>query len=141
MSKFIVLNFIIIKVLLLIIDIPMITIINKKMYMDAFYKINNGNISTGLSGKISAIICYLLLSFGIYYFIVSPEINNSKNYNKIFIKGLLLGLLVYGVYNTTNKSTINKYSTLVTFIDTMWGGLLIGTVSVLSLFIINKISS
>ena len=141
MSKFIVLNFIIIKVLLLIIDIPMITIINKKMYMDAFYKINNGNISTGLSGIISAIICYLLLSFGIYYFIVSPEIHNSKNYNKIFIKGLLLGLLVYGVYNTTNKSTINKYSTFVTFIDTMWGGLLIGTVSVLSLFIINKISS
>ncbi len=115
--------------------------INKKMYSDAFLKINNGNISTGSSGIISAIICYLLLTFGIYYFIVSPEINNITSYNKTFIKGLLLGLLVYGVYNTTNKSTINKYSMLVTFIDTMWGSILIGSISVLSLFIINKISS
>ena len=119
----------------------MITLINKKMYQDAFYKINNKNISTGTDGIIAGIICYLLLAFGVYYFIVSPEINNFTGYDKVFIKGLLLGLLVYGVYNTTNKSTINKYSTLVTFIDTMWGGLLIGTVSVLSLFIINKISS
>ncbi len=136
----IVLNFIVILVLLLIIDIPMITIINKKMYSDAFFKINNGNISTGSIGIISAIICYLLLTFGIYYFIVSPEINNITSYNKTFIKGLLLGLLVYGVYNTTNKSTINKYSTLVTIIDTIWGSILIGSISVLSLFIINKFS-
>ena len=136
----IVLNFIVILVLLLIIDIPMITIINKKMYSDAFLKINNGNISTGSSGIISAIICYLLLTFGIYYFIVGPEIHNFTSYNKIFIKGLLLGLLVYGIYNTTNKSTINKYSTLVTIIDTIWGSILFGIVSVLSLFIINKFS-
>ncbi len=73
------------------------------MYSDAFLKINNGNISTGSSGIISAIICYLLLTFGIYYFIVSPEINNITSYNKTFIKAFLLGLVVYGVYNTTMR--------------------------------------
>ncbi len=117
----------------------MITIINNKMYQDAFYKINNKNISTGNIGIITGIICYLLLTFGIYYFIVSPEINNNTRYDKVFIKGLLLGLVVYGIYNTTNKATINNYSTLVTIVDTMWGTLLMGIISILSFYIIKKI--
>jgi uncharacterized membrane protein len=132
-------NFIIIFILLTLIDIPMITIINNKMYQDAFYKINNKNISTGNIGIITGIICYLLLTFGIYYFIVSPEINNNTRYDKVFIKGLLLGLVVYGIYNTTNKATINNYSTLVTIVDTMWGTLLMGIISILSFYIIKKI--
>lgn len=127
--------------MLILIDIPMITLINKKMYQDAFYKINNMNISTGTIGIIAGIMCYLLIAFGIYYFIVSPEINNFTNYGKVFIKGLLLGLVVYGVYNTTNKTTINNYSTLVTFVDTTWGSILMGSISISSLFIIKKFFS
>ena len=120
----------------------MITIINKKMYQDAFFKINKTGISTGYLGIITGIICYLLLAFGIYYFIVSPEINNNTmiqvSYN-VFIKGFLLGLVVYGVYNTTNKATINNYSTLVTIADTMWGSILMGSISIFTLFIIKKL--
>ena len=84
----IVLNFIIVFIMLILIDIPMITFINKKMYQDAFYKINNNmNISTGTSGIIAGIICYLLLAFGVYYFIISPEINNFTQMTNQWIFG------------------------------------------------------
>ena len=118
----------------------MITIINKKMYKDAFLKINNKEISTGETGIIAAIICYLLLSFAIYYFVVNPGINNNTPYNILFINGLLLGLVIYGIYNTTNKSTINNYSTYVTYIDTLWGSILMGTISVFSVLLIKKLN-
>ena len=130
------LHFIIILVLLLIIDIPMITIVNKRMYHDAFKKINNNEINTGQDGIIAAIICYLLLSFSIYHFVVSPAIQNNTPNNILVKNGLLLGLFIYGVYNTTNKATINNYSTFVTIADTLWGTLLMGIISALSVSII-----
>jgi len=131
---------IIILALFVIIDIPMITVINKSMYMDAFEKVNNGGINTGVDGTIAAILCYLLLTFAIYFFIVQPSLDSNKDFKtdfvNIFIKGFLLGLVIYGVYNTTNKATINNYSTKVTIVDTMWGSVLLGGVSVLSLYLI-----
>ena len=121
-------------ILFLLIDIPMITIINKKMYMDSFYKINNNIINTGKQGIVGAILAYILLAFAVYYFIIRD--NKLVNISDIFIRGCILGLVIYGVYNTTNLATINNYSIKVSIVDTIWGSLLMGLISILLVYII-----
>ena len=133
-------NFIVILVLFLLIDIPMITLINKKMYMDSFDKINGAEMNTGKQGIMGAISAYLLLALAIYYFILEDTKIDTKSYRDVFIKGFILGLVIYGVYNTTNLATINNYSIKVSIVDTIWGSFLTGLISILSLYIIKRIN-
>ena len=65
---------------------------------------------------LGAILCYVLLSFGLYYFIVNP--------NKSIKDAFLLGIVIYGVYETTNYTLFKNWSMKTVFIDTLWGGLL-----------------
>ncbi len=61
-------------------------------------------------------ICYILLIFGINYFIIKPH----KSVSDAF----LLGIIIYGVYETTNYALLQNWSILTVIIDTLWGGLL-----------------
>jgi uncharacterized membrane protein len=65
---------------------------------------------------LGAALCYLFLIVGINYFIIKP----CKSVNEAF----LLGIVIYGVYETTNYALFNKWSILTVFMDTLWGGLL-----------------
>jgi uncharacterized membrane protein len=71
---------------------------------------------------------------------VKPNIN-SDNYIKIFKQGSLLGLIIYGIYNGTNISTINKWGLKESLIDTLWGTILSGLLSILSIYIIKKVKN
>ena len=106
---------VIILVIFLVIDIPMITYINSTMYQIQFNRINNSPMNVNLRTYISAGICYLFLVFGIYYFAVKQ--NSVSN-------GAILGLVIYGIYNTTNLATINNYGIKESIIDTVWGTIL-----------------
>jgi len=64
----------------------------------------------------SVILCYCLLIFGLYYFIVKEK--------KTPIHAFLLGIVIYGVYDTTNYATIKNWKIHLAFIDTIWGGIL-----------------
>ena len=104
-------------IILLLIDIPMISYFNKNMYFSMFNKINNNeNMLINNKKIISAIIAYLLLSYSLYHFIIVKK----SSFNDAFI----LGIIIYGIYNTTNYFTINNYSLKVAIIDTLWGGIL-----------------
>ena len=61
-------------------------------------------------------ICYILLIAGINYFIIKP----NKSVNDAFF----LGLVIYGVYETTNYALFKNWSLITTIIDTLWGGVL-----------------
>lgn len=65
---------------------------------------------------LGAALCYLFLIIGINYFIIKPK----KSVQDAF----LLGLVIYGVYETTNYALFKKWSLLTVFIDTLWGGIL-----------------
>ena len=125
--------------LFLIIDIPVILYFNNSMYKKQFERINKININSKNRVYLSAIITYMLLAFGIYFFIVSPELNNSKlnNYN-ILLKGSLFGLITYGIYNGTNLATISERGVKEVVIDTIWGTILCGILSLSSTNIIKK---
>jgi len=78
---------------------------------------------------LGAALCYIFLIFGINYFIIKPR----KSVNDAF----LLGLVVYGVYETTNYALLTNWSIITVIIDTLWGGILFA----LTTFIINKLRS
>lgn len=64
----------------------------------------------------ATILCYLLLIFGIHYFIIKPE----RSIKEAFI----LGILIYGVFETTNKALFNNWKWTTVVMDTLWGGVL-----------------
>ena len=65
---------------------------------------------------LGAALCYIFLVFGINYFIIKPR----KSVSDAF----LLGIIIYGVYETTNLALLKNWSILTVIIDTLWGGLL-----------------
>ena len=70
-------------------------------------------------------LCYIFLITGINYFIIKPH----KSAREAF----LLGVIIYGVYETTNYALFNKWSLLTVIIDTLWGGVLFSSTT----FIVN----
>ena len=65
---------------------------------------------------LGAAFCYIFLIAGINYFIIKPHKSPSEAF--------LLGIIIYGVYETTNYALLKNWSILTVIIDTLWGGLL-----------------
>ena len=65
---------------------------------------------------IAIILCYIFIVFGINYFIIKP--------NHSIKDAFLLGIIIYGVYETTNMALFSKWKWLTVLIDTLWGGIL-----------------
>ncbi len=65
---------------------------------------------------LGAAICYIFLIVGINYFIIKP--------NRSVKDAFLLGLVIYGVYETTNYALFKNWSAITVIIDTLWGGIL-----------------
>jgi len=65
---------------------------------------------------LGAAICYVFLITGLNYFIIKPR--------KSVTDAFLFGLVVYGVYETTNYALFSNWSLISVIIDTLWGGLL-----------------
>jgi uncharacterized membrane protein len=66
----------------------------------------------------ATILCYIFLIVGINYFIIKP--------NRSIQDAFLLGIVIYGVFETTNMALFAKWSWLTVIIDTLWGGILFG---------------
>ncbi len=75
----------------------------------------------------STFLCYLFLTTGIFYFAIQK--------NMSIMECALLGLFVYGVYETTNKAILKNWLFKTVVIDTLWGAVLFS----LSVFIYRKI--
>jgi uncharacterized membrane protein len=64
----------------------------------------------------AAILCYIALIFGIYYFIIREK--------KSILEAFLLGIIIYAVYETTTLALLKNWTYKTAIIDTMWGGTL-----------------
>jgi len=84
---------------------------------------------------ISLIICYLSLGFCLYYFIFSE----TKSDVRRVIDSIILGLLVYSVFDTTNSILFEEWKTTTMLIDILWGGILFGMTTYL-VCLLQKIS-
>jgi uncharacterized membrane protein len=65
---------------------------------------------------LGCILCYILLVFGLYYFIV-------REHRPVF-DAFLLGLVIYGVYEGTTYALFKKWKWNIVLMDTLWGGVL-----------------
>jgi uncharacterized membrane protein len=63
---------------------------------------------------LGAIVCYTLLTLGLYYFILRTR--------RSPLDAFLLGLLVYGVFDSTNYAMFKKWDWKIAVMDTLWGG-------------------
>jgi len=63
-----------------------------------------------------SILCYIFLLSAIYYFIILKQASLKEAF--------LLGIFIYGVFETTNLAIFKKWSPLLAIIDTLWGGIL-----------------
>ena len=64
----------------------------------------------------------------VYLFIASAiAVQLPKTAKEAFIYGLLLGLVIYMVFNLTNMIIFLKWPLKITIIDTLWGMILCGT--------------
>ena len=83
------------------------------------YFLNQIKLVQGSEPKVNYLgvaLCYIFLIAGINYFIIKPK----KSVNDAF----LLGIVIYGVYETTNYALLKNWSIFTVIIDTLWGGLL-----------------
>ena len=85
----------------------------KKYFFNQIQSVQNSEPKFNLLG---ALLCYLFLIIGINYFIIKPH----KSVNEAF----LLGIIIYGVYESTNYAIFKNWSILTVFLDTLWGCLL-----------------
>ena len=63
-----------------------------------------------------ALLVYVLLALGIVVFVVPRSPGPAP-----LLRGALFGVVVYGVYDLTNLSTLKGWPVLLTAIDIAWG--------------------
>ena len=59
-------------------------------------------------------LSYIFLILGLNYFIIEPH----KSAQEAF----LLGIIIYGVFETTNYALFKNWSLVTVLVDTLWGG-------------------
>ncbi len=77
-----------------------------------------------------AIICYAVLVFGLNYFILQKDKEGSVT------DAILLGLVIYTVYETTNMAILSEWNLISVLVDSIWGGILFGSTTL----IVNQLS-
>lgn len=73
---------------------------------------------------LGAVLCYALLIFALYYFIIKDR--------RPVIDAVLLGFVIYGVYETTTYALLKKWKLQTVMIDTLWGGILLGLTTMIT---------
>ena len=85
----------------------------KKMFEKQVQDVQGSKIEMNF---LAVVICYIFIISGLNYFIIRP----NRSINDAF----LFGLIIYGIYETTNWAIFTKWSIFSVIIDTLWGGIL-----------------
>jgi uncharacterized membrane protein len=113
-------SFIISSITLIILDVIFLYI-NGNTFKNIILNIQG----TPLELKIwSAVICYIIITTGLWYFIISKH--------RSPFDAFLLGIFVNGVYETTTYSVLKKWSPILMIIDTLWGGILFSVTTIIT---------
>lgn len=99
-------------IVLISIDYIYLTVI-KDFFENQINKVQGSSLKINFLG---AALCYVFLIIGLNYFIIKPH--------KSISDAFLLGIIIYGVYETTNYALFKNWSIITVIIDTLWGGLL-----------------
>ena len=109
------------------------------LYLSSFSAYFNNQVKLIQGEKINmkldgAILCYILLIFGIWYFVLQHKYNKIED---ALVKAFLLGFVIYGVYETTTYALLSNWKLQTVFIDSIWGGILFTLVTYIYFKFIN----
>ena len=116
-------------VCILLMDASWLTF-NYTYHKKLFESVQNSPIAVRL---IPAALVYVLIPLALYYFAIQP----SKSEKDSIIKGSLLGLSMYGLYDLTNLATLKGWTTEMAIRDTLWGTVACGTASFVGFYFNN----
>jgi len=118
-------------ILLIIIDFLYLFFI-KDYFLKQVQLVQNGS-SVSINYK-SVILCYLFLIFGLNYFIITKPYQGIKT----VINAFILGVFVYGVYETTTIALFKKWNITLASLDVLWGGVLFSLTTYLTFYFVSK---
>ena len=104
---------IIIGTILLLLDLTYLFLF-KNFMLSILKRVQKTEVEVNI---ISALLCYIILVSGLYYFIIKKKAPPKDAY--------LLGMLINGVYETTNYAFFKDWSPILVIMDTLWGGILL----------------
>ena len=73
----------------------------------------------------------LITLWGILSYVEETRQSHSRAYYATV--AFFIGIVIYGVYNTTNAALLTNYNTLLAVQDTIWGGVLLATTTTVAL--------
>lgn len=128
MNSRVLLQFLITFVVFVTLDSIYLT--SMKGYFDNQVKSIQGRVIN--MNLIPAVLCYISLVFGVYYFIIKER--------KPLLDAFLLGLVIYTVYEFTNWSLFDNWKPMTVAIDSLWGAILFTLTTAISYFIYGKLN-
>ncbi len=101
------------------------------IYRPTFAAVQKSPLELRIAG---GLVAWFLLAVGIRYFAIggNDNLTTTTNLQSLFLRGALLGAVVYGVYNGTNYATLKDYPVSTAIADTLWGMFVVGTATVVS---------
>tara|TARA_Y100001935_G_C17019890_1_gene367234 strand:- start:224 stop:637 length:414 start_codon:yes stop_codon:yes gene_type:complete len=108
-------------VIMILVDILYLSTFGKNIFVPMISSIQKEKVQFRWY---AAILCYILLVFGLDYFIISQK--------RPLIDAFILGVCIYGVYETVNLATFKKWKPMPALIDTVWGGTLMALTTYLT---------
>jgi uncharacterized membrane protein len=94
-------------------------------------------LGTMLSPKVNwpaAILFYLLFIAGLVVFVIKPVLLKGGTLEAAVL-GAFFGLICYATYDLTNLATLKDWPVVLTIVDLVWGSVLGGGVSVLTVIL------
>ena len=101
-----------------------------------FYMQEIGDILLEKPNLPAALAFYVLYSIGVVVIVIAPELE-AQSAMRGLLYGLIFGLVAYGTYDLTNLAVMKGFTTKIALIDMIWGGLITGFTSAVTV----KISS
>jgi uncharacterized membrane protein len=113
-----------------VIDLTYLGFIMQRFYDQQIGELARRNGAAMAPRWIAAAIVYLLIPAGIVLF-VRPQLGAGDSLSKALLWGGLYGLVVYGVYDFTNRAILEKWSLQLAVADVVWGMVLCGVSTLL----------
>ncbi len=108
-----------------------------KLVAKSFYTRQIGFLMNPKINWVAALLFYLLFIAGLIVFVVTPALN-TQSWMQALFRGALFGLITYATYDLTNLATIKNWPLSLTIIDLIWGSVLAGSVSMITVLIALK---
>lgn len=110
----------------LLVDMVWLTVVAKN-----FYQKHLGALLSPRVRWAAAVLFYLVYILGLLIFVMRPAFAGGDVLHALFY-GALFGLISYATYDLSNLATIKAWPLVVTVVDLVWGTVLGGVVSFLT---------